>query len=409
MTKKRVELLLPAGNMEKMKTAFLYGADAVYLGGPLLGLRAKAGNFTLEEMAEAIDYAHSIEKKVYITTNIYAQNMDLDAAREYFRSLAVIKPDALIISDLGLMRIAKQEAPEVPIHVSTQANVTNYESCQMLADLGASCVVLARELGLDEIRETVDKCELDIEIFVHGAMCMSYSGRCMMSMFMTNRSANRGECTHPCRWQYHVVEQQRPGEFIPVEEDERGTYIFNSKDLCTIYELDQLIGTGVSSLKVEGRMKSVHYVATVCKAYRQAIDAYYQAPEDFQANDQWIRELKIVSDRDYCTGFYFGPPTGDDHNYGDYDVERTVKFCAKVIGYDEERMSLVLEQRNRFFVGDRLEILRITGFNTTFEVDRMWDDKDQEIDYCPHPRQIIRVPYREPLPEGTLIRVCRED
>jgi putative protease len=409
MTNKRVELLLPAGNMEKMKTAFLYGADAVYLGGPLLGLRAKAGNFTLEELAEAIDYAHSIEKKVYITTNVYAQNRDIIAAREYFRSLSVLKPDALIISDLGLMRIAKQEAPEVPIHVSTQANITNYESCQMLEDLGASCVVLARELSLDEIRETVDKCDIDIEVFVHGSMCMSYSGRCMLSMFMTNRSANRGECTHPCRWRYHVVEQQRPGEFMPIEEDERGTYIFNSKDLCIIHELDQLINAGVSSLKVEGRMKSVHYVATVCKAYRQAIDTYYQTPEDFQINDQWLRELKIISDRDYCTGFMFGSPTGEDHNYGDYDIERKVKFCAKVIGYDDERKSLILEQRNRFFVGDRVEILRITGFNTTFVVDKMWDDQGQEIDCCPHPRQAIRVPYREMLPEGTLIRVCKED
>lgn len=409
MTEKRVELLLPAGNMEKMKTAFLYGADAVYLGGPLLGLRAKAGNFTLEELAEAIDYAHSLDKKVYITTNIFAQNQDLAPAREYFRTLAELKPDALIISDLGLMRIAKQEAPEVPIHISTQANVTNLEACRMFKELGASCVVMARELSLVEIQEVVNECDLDIEIFVHGAMCMSYSGRCMLSMFMTNRSANRGECTHPCRWQYHVVEQQRPGEYMPVEEDERGTYIFNSKDLCTIHELDRLIGSGVSSLKVEGRMKSVHYVATVCKAYRQAIDSYYGDPQSYKVNDQWLRELKIVSDRDYCTGFLFGNPTGDDHNYGDYDIERKVKFCAKVIGYDENLKSLILEQRNRFFVGDRLEVLRVEGFNSTFEVDRMWDDQDQEITYCPHPRQIIRVPYREPLPEGTLIRVCKED
>ncbi|QRN86552.1 U32 family peptidase [Clostridia bacterium] len=409
MTNKRVELLLPAGNMEKMKTAFLYGADAVYLGGPLLGLRAKAGNFTLEELSEAIRYAHDIGKKVYITTNIYAQNRDLDDARSYFRTLATMNPDALLISDFGLMRIAKQEAPLIPIHVSTQANVTNYESCLMYEELGASCVVLARELNIEEIQDTVRQSNLDIEIFAHGAMCMSYSGRCMLSMFMTNRSANRGECTHPCRWQYHVVEEQRPGEYLPVEEDERGTYIFNSKDLCTINDVDRLIEAGVSSLKIEGRMKSVHYVATVCKAYRQAIDAYYQNPESYQADEQWIRELKIVSDRDYCTGFLFGSPTGEDHNYGDYDIDRKVRFCAKVIGYDEQIKALILEQRNRFFVGDNLEIVQISGPNSVLKVDKIIDDQNQEVTCCPHPRQIIRVPYEKPLPEGTLIRVCKED
>ncbi len=405
----KVELLLPAGNMEKLKTAFLYGADAVYLGGPLLGLRAKAGNFSLDGMEEAVSYAHALGKKIYVTMNIYAQNADLHYAEEYLVSLREIRPDALIISDMGLMRMAKRIAPAIPIHVSTQANTTNYESCLFYEDFGVQCVVMAREVSLQEIKEIKNHCQIDLEVFIHGAMCMAYSGRCMLSMFMTNRSANRGECTHPCRWKYHVVEEKRPGEFMPIDEDERGTYIFNSKDLCTVHEIGQLIEAGVSSLKIEGRMKSEHYIATVCKAYRRAIDTYYEDRNHYEVPSSSIRELKVISDRDYCTGFLFGNPTGDDHNYGDYNLERQIKFCAKVLHYDPQKKRLFLEQRNRFFIGDTLEILQIDGENQSFVVAKMWNEQDEPIMVCPHPKQKLSISYEHFVPAGTLIRVYSEE
>lgn len=404
----KVELLLPAGNFEKMKTAFLYGADAVYVGGPALGLRAKAGNFDLEGLDKAIRYAHDRGKKIYVTTNIYANNRDIDLARTYLRELASLSPDALIVSDLGLFRMIKNLAPNLGVHISTQANTTNLETCRFYQDLGVDRVVLAREMTLEEIRETSEKTDMSLEVFVHGAMCMSYSGRCLLSMFMTNKSANRGACTHPCRWKYQLVEEQRPGHYLPIEEDERGSYIFNSKDLCTIHELDQIIGAGVDSLKIEGRMKSVHYVATVAKAYRQAIDRYYADPKGYQPKRQWLEELALISDRDYCTGFYFSDPSGQDHNYADYDLNRAARFCGVVKSYDEKEKRLYLEQRNRFFTGDLLEALTQEGDNISFRAQAMQDEAGQPISVCPHPKESLSIFCPTRLRPGTLIRLRKE-
>lgn len=401
---KTPELLLPAGNMEKLKTALLFGADAVYLAGQELGLRAKAGNFTLEEIREAVQYAHGLGRRVYVALNIFAHNGDLPVARRYLKELAEIRPDALIISDAGLFRLARSQAPEIPVHISTQASTTNLEACRFWQDLGASRVVLGREVALKDLEETVRETGMDLEVFVHGAMCMAYSGRCMLSMYLTGRSANRGECTHPCRWSYGVVEQRRPGEYMPVEEDERGTYIFNARDLCMLEHLDRLLATGVSSLKVEGRMKSIHYVAAVARIYREALDRWSRDPENFSVDPRWTELLADVSERAYSTGFYFGSPEAEDHNYDDRMPEKQWKFCGKVLDWDGDKKLLVVEQRNRFFTGETLSALTPSGPMPQFVVSHMEDEEGSQIGVCPHPRQIIRIGGTGPLPAGTLLR-----
>lgn len=291
---KKPELLAPAGNMEKLKMALLYGADAVYLGGKAFGLRAFGGNFTNEELQEAVDFAHKLGKKIYVTVNIFPHNSDIAKLPAYLTFLNEIKVDAILVADLGVFTLAKEYAPDVELHISTQANNTNWAAVNAWAELGARRVVLAREMSLEEIKEIREKCSVELEMFVHGAMCISYSGRCLMSNYLTGRDANRGSCAQPCRWNYALVEEKRPGQYFPVLEDERGTYIFNSKDMCLLPYLPDVIASGVDSLKIEGRMKSVHYAASVVKAYREAIDSYFAAPEQFEVKKEWVDRKSVV-------------------------------------------------------------------------------------------------------------------
>jgi putative protease len=344
------ELLAPAGNLEKLKMALLYGADAIFMGGKAFGLRAFSDNFSDEELKEGIDFAHSLRKKAYITVNIFPHNEDLVGLPEYLTFLRDAGADALIIADLGVYRIARSVVPDLPLHISTQANNTNWSSVLCWQDLGAERVVLARELSLKDIGIIRSKVNLELEAFVHGAMCISYSGRCLMSNYFTGRDANRGECAQSCRWKYHLVEEKRPNQYIPVMEDERGTYIFNSKDLCLLPHISQLIESGINSFKIEGRMKSVHYVATIVKVYRQAIDAYFENPSGFSINPEWLEELNKGSHREYTTGFYFNHTTHADQIYGTSSYTQTHDFIGLVKSYDAVNKTAVVEQRNNMKV-----------------------------------------------------------
>ena len=354
---REIELLIPASSLEVLKTAVIFGADAVYIGGEAFGLRAKAKNFSMEDMKAGIKFAHERNVKVYVTANILAHNYDLDGARKYFEELKTIKPDAVIISDPGMFTLAKEILPEIDIHISTQANNTNYMTYNFWWKQGAKRVVSARELSLNEIKQIREHIpdEMEIETFMHGAMCISYSGRCLLSSFMAGRDANRGACTHPCRWKYAVVEESRPGEYMPVYENERGTYIFNSKDLCMIEHIPELVAAGVDSFKIEGRAKSAYYTAVVTHAYRQALDAYFAHPSpDFRVPDWVLAEMEKMSHRVYTTGFYFGPlQNGQELNTGGY--VRNWDVCA--LYRDQQGNRLIVDQRNRFFEGDVLEVL----------------------------------------------------
>lgn len=358
MTKK-VELLAPAGNREKLEIAVHYGADAVYLAGKDFSLRNFSGNFTLDELGDALDYAHGQGVKVYVACNAFARNHELDAIGEYLAALSRFKPDAFIIADPGVFAIAKEAAPDVDIHVSTQANVTSIASARFWKGMGASRVILARELPLDQIREIAGQSGIEVETFVHGAMCISYSGRCLLSAFMANRDSNRGQCCHPCRWKYHVVEELRPGQYYPIMEDDRGAYIFNSRDLCLLEHLPKLIEAGICSFKIEGRMKGVNYLASVVKTYREAIDAYYDDPSGFEVRPEWLEELSRISSRKYCTGFYFGDPRDVEPNYENTSPDTIHRFAGKILGVDGDLC--VLEVRNKIFQGDPIEILPRKG------------------------------------------------
>ena len=348
---KKPELLAPAENLEKLKMALIYGADAVFLGGKAFGLRAFGGNFTEAELKEGVEFAHHMKKKVYVTVNIYPHNSDLEKLPDYLRFLASIQVDAILVADLGVFNIARQVAPNLHIHISTQANNTNWASVQAWQAMGASRVVLARELSIHEIEEIREKCDVELEMFVHGAMCISYSGRCLMSNYFTGRDANRGSCAQSCRWKYNLVEEKRPGEYFPVVEDERGTYIFNSKDMCLLPYIDKVIASGVDSLKIEGRMKSVHYASSVVKAYRLAIDSYFADPEAFEIKDEWLDELQKVSHREYTTGFYFNKPTEQDQIYGSSSYIQTSDFIGLVLSYDAKSQLATIEQRNNMKLG----------------------------------------------------------
>lgn len=396
---KRPELLIPASSLEVLKTAVIYGADAVYIGGEAFGLRAKAKNFSMEEMAEGIRFAHERGVRVYVTANILAHNRDLLQAREYFEQLkgmrtpdgAEAKPDALIISDPGMFTVAKSVWPEAEIHISTQANNTNYETYLFWWRLGARRVVSARELSLAEIREIREKIpkEMEIESFVHGAMCISYSGRCLLSNYFTGRDANQGACTHPCRWKYAVVEETRPGEYLPVYENERGTYIFNSRDLCMIGHIPDLIGAGIDSLKIEGRMKTALYVATVARTYRKAIDDYLESEEKYRANMEWYREeIAKCTYRHFTTGFYYGKP---DENAQIYDSNTyNSDYIYLGIIYERDGSGRVrIEQRNKFCAGDRIEIMKPDGRDVPVTVEKIEDEEGNAVDSAPHPRQVL--------------------
>ena len=401
---KKPELLAPAGNMEKMKMALLYGADAVYLGGKAFGLRAFGGNFSREELKEAMEFTHNLGKKVYVTVNIFPHNSDMEALPDYLTYLNEIKADAILVADLGVFTLAKKYAPDVELHISTQANNTNWVTVNAWADMGASRVVLAREMSLKEIHEIREKTSTELEMFVHGAMCISYSGRCLMSNYMTGRDSNRGSCAQPCRWKYSLVEEKRPGQFFPVEEDERGTYIFNSKDMCLLPHIDDVIKSGVESLKIEGRMKSVHYAASVVKAYREAIDSYCSDPEHFTIKDEWIAELGKVSHRAYTTGFYYGKPTEKDQIYGSSSYEQTSDFVGLVLDYDAETGLATVEQRNNMKNGQEIEIFqpKLKGYRQI--ITEMYDAEGQPIDVAPHPQQIIKMKMTAPVEPYTILR-----
>ncbi len=389
---KKPELLVPASSLEVLKIAVIFGADAVYIGGESFGLRAKAKNFSMADMREGIDFAHERGVKVYVTANILAHNEDLEGVKEYFIQLKELKPDALIISDPGVFMVAKEICPELEVHISTQANNTNYGTYRFWHKLGAKRVVSARELSLQEIagiRENIPE-DLEIETFIHGAMCISYSGRCLLSNYFTGRDANRGACTHPCRWKYAVVEETRPGEYMPVYENERGTYIFNSKDLCMIEHIPELVQAGIDSFKIEGRMKTALYVATVARTYRKAIDDYFQSRELYEKNMPWYLEQIVgCTYRQFTTGFFFGKP--DEHTQI-YDNNTYVKeYTYLGIVGDNTDKGYRIEQRNKFYAGEQIEVMKPGGENLTVIVKSIRDEEGNELESAPHPKQVLYI------------------
>jgi putative protease len=398
----KVELLAPAGNMEKLKMAILFGADAVYLAGNEFGLRTASDNFSFDEMKEGVEFCHERGKKVYLTMNIIPHNDDIKKAPGFLRKAAGTGIDAVIVSDPGMFSVVKETIPDLPVHISTQASNTNIQSVKFWHDMGASRVVLARELSLAEIREIHKNIpgDMQLEAFVHGAMCISYSGRCLLSNYFTGRDANKGDCAQPCRWKYYLMEEKRPGEYFPVEEEERGTFIFNSKDLCMIQYIPELIESGITSMKIEGRVKSSFYVATVVKAYRNAIDAYYNK-QPFK--DEWFEEIKKVSNRDFTTGFYFQKPSDKDHNYATSSYIRNFEFIGIVKGYDEKNGLVEIEQRNHFKIGDKVEVLPPQGEVKEFVVSQMLDSEGNHINAAPHPQMLVKIPMMR-LPVNSILR-----
>lgn len=403
---KKVELLAPAGSLEKLKMAVEYGADAVYLGGEAYGLRAGADNFSSGQMREGMQYAHSRGKKVYLTMNIIPHNEDLDGMEEYVREVSEMGVDAILVSDPGVFSIIRETAPDMEIHLSTQANNTNWRSAQFWYKHGVKRIVLARELSLKEIREIREKApaELELEAFVHGSMCISYSGRCLLSSYMAGRDANRGDCAHPCRWKYYLMEEKRPGEYMPVFENERGTFIFNSRDLCMIEHIPEMIDAGVTSLKIEGRMKSSFYVATVVKAYREAIDAYYRDPEKYSFDPSWLEEISKVSHREFTTGFYFNKPNERDQIYNTSSYIRGYDFVGMVKSYDHNTGVATIEQRNRMFIGDEIEVVRPKGDFFIQKIESMKNAEGESIEVAPHPQMIVYMPMKEPVEEFAMLR-----
>jgi len=407
---KKPELLAPAGNIERLKVALAYGADAVYLGGKQFGLRAFADNFDIEEIREAVSYAHELGKKVYITINIFAHNDDFIGMKEYIKFLSEIGVDAVILSDPGVLTLVKEIAPNLEIHLSTQANNTNWRSAIFWHEQGVKRIILARELSLEEIRKIRENTPktLELECFVHGAMCISYSGRCMLSNYLTGRDANRGECSHPCRWKYFLMEEKRPGEYLPVLEDERGTYILNSKDLSMIEHIRDLIDVGLDSFKIEGRMKTSHYVATVVKAYRQELDSFFMDPNNYSPNPAVIEDIMKVSHRPFTTGFYYKKPTAEDHEYNNSKYIRNYDFIGMVLDYDAEKNMALVEQRNNFKLGETIEIMRPKGENLTFTIEKMYDEDGQPITVAPHPQQKVYIPIGTPLDRYSMLRRAKE-
>jgi putative protease len=404
---KRPEILAPAGDLEKLKIAVLYGADAVYIGGEHFSLRAKAKNFDSKSMKEGIEFAHAHGVKVYVTANIIAHNEDFEGMGEYFKELEALKVDAVLIADPGVFQVAKQYAPNLVIHISTQANNTNYRSAQFWYAAGAKRVVVARELSLKEIKEIRANIaeNMEIEAFVHGAMCISYSGRCLLSNYMADRDANRGECAHACRWKYYLVEEKRPGEYMPIEENERGTYIYNSKDLCMITHIPELIEAGVESLKLEGRMKTPFYVGTVVKAYKEAIDDYIKDPKLYESKlDYYLTEVSKASHREYTTGFYFGKPGGEEQIYTSNTYVRTYEFIGVVLDYDSVTGIATIEQRNKFSVGDQVEVMWSNGGYFKQKIDKIVDEEGNEIESAPHPKQIIKIKMAQAVNQYDMLR-----
>lgn len=407
---RKTELLIPASSLEVLKIAVMFGADAVYIGGEAFGLRAKAKNFSQEEMKEGIEFAHEHGVKVYVTANILAHNYDLSGAREYFKELKEMKPDGLIIADPGMFTLAKEICPEIDVHISTQANNTNYETYRFWERLGATRVVSARELSMKEIKEIREHIsdKMEIETFVHGAMCISYSGRCLLSNYFTGRDANQGACTHPCRWKYAVVEESRPGEYLPVYENERGTYIFNSKDLCMIEHIPDLIDAGIDSLKIEGRMKTALYVATVARTYRKALDDYAESPEKYQANMSWyLDQISNCTYRQFTTGFFYGKPTEETQIYDSNTYVKEYTYLG-IVGEKNEQGWYKTEQRNKFSVGEMIEVMKPDGRNVEVTVRAIYDEEGTPMESCPHPKQTLYIDLGMELDQYDILR-RRED
>ena len=403
---KKIELLAPAGNMEKMKMAVLYGADAVYLAGKGFGLRAYGGNFDNEELEEAVNFAHARGRKVYVTVNIIPRNDDLRGLDDYLRFLESIHVDAVLISDLGVFNLCREVAPGLPIHVSTQASAANWRTVKAWKDMGAERVVMAREVSLKELTEIHQKVDVELEVFGHGAMCISWSGRCLLSNFFTNgrRQSNKGECVQVCRFKYSVVEETRPGQYWPVEEDEHGTYIFNSKDLCMIDHVKDLIEAGAASLKIEGRMKSVYYVAAVVAAYRKAIDAYYEQGADYKPDWKWRAELEKVSHRPYTTAFAFQNPDYTAQEYEKSQPVQSYDFVGLVQPGQGKSGRVTVQQRNHFITGETLECLTPAGDVFNITVGRLFNQEGEEVDKAPHPLEILTMETEQNLPDYTILR-----
>lgn len=401
----KVELLSPVGDMERLDYAILYGADAVYLALNEFGMRAGAGNFTADELKLAVEKAHAKNVKVYVTCNILPTNSHMENIKEYLKIVSDAKVDALIIADMGVLAVAKKYAPEIDVHISTQAGIVNYMAAEEYYKMGAKRVVLARELSLDDIKVIRDKTNdnLELEAFVHGAMCVSFSGRCLLSSYLTGRDANRGECAQPCRWSYRLVEEKRPGQYYPIVEEDRGTYILNAKDLCMIEYIDKLIKAGIYSFKIEGRAKSFYYVAVVTNAYRQAIDLYYKNPETFKVPQWLIEEVDKVSHRQYSTGFYFGKPhEGQFYENGGYI--RSCDVVATVEGFDSEYIYCV--QRNKFSIGNEVEIISPLQKSEKIKVEKIFDEKNKSIESVPHAMMKFKIPNvnKNKFVKGSIIR-----
>ena len=401
---RHIEVLSPAGNMDKLKMAIRYGADAVYCAGQSFGLRASSSNFSNEELKEAVEFAHSHGKKIYVTCNIIPHNEDLVGLEDYLKFLESIHVDAIIVADLGIFLLAKRVAPNLERHVSTQANTTNYLTTEFWKEQGASRVVVAREVSIADIKTMKEAADIEIEAFVHGAMCISYSGRCLLSNYFTTHDANRGQCTQACRWKYSLVEENRPGEYYPIEEDQHGTYIFNSKDLCLLKYIPDLVEAGVDSLKIEGRMKSVHYAATVTKVYREAVDSYLADPEHYEVKPEWIEELEKISHRPYTEGFSVEKPDETAQNYGESSNTQTHDFIGLVEGYNAEEGYAYLEQRNNFKVGDEVEFCQPHGELVHHVITKMTDEEGNEITVAPHPQMKVRLYIDTPLEQYAMMR-----
>ena len=406
MAERKVELLVPAGSLEVLKVAVDYGADAVYIGGQAYGLRAKADNFSIEEMKKAVKYAHAKNAKVYVTANIFAHNYDIEGMKAYFEQLKDTGVDAVLVSDPGIFLLAKETMPDMELHISTQANNTNYLTYNFWYNMGAKRVVTARELSLVEIKQIREHIpeDMEIESFMHGAMCISYSGRCLLSSYFTGRDANRGACTHPCRWKYHIVEETRPGEYMPVNEDDRGTYIFNSKDLCMIEHIPEMIDAGIDSFKIEGRMKTALYVATVARTYRKAIDDYMESPELYRSNMEYYKsEIAKFTYRQFTTGFYFGKTDQDSQIYDNNTYIKNCTYIGNVQEVTEDGL-VAFEQKNKFSVGEEIECMNFDGTNTVCRVEEIYNDRMEPMESAPHPKMQLYVKLDRPVSAGMILR-----
>ena len=406
MAERKVELLVPAGSLEVLKVAVDYGADAVYIGGQAYGLRAKADNFSIEEMKKAVKYAHAKNAKVYVTANIFAHNYDIEGMKAYFEQLKDTGVDAVLVSDPGIFMLAKETMPDMELHISTQANNTNYLTYNFWYNMGAKRVVTARELSLVEIKQIREHIpeDMEIESFMHGAMCISYSGRCLLSNYFTGRDANQGACTHPCRWKYSIVEETRPNEYMPVYENERGTYIFNSKDLCMIEHIPDLFDAGIDSFKIEGRMKTALYVATVARTYRKAIDDYKKSPELYQQNMPWyLDQISNCTYRQFTTGFFYGKPSDEAQIYDNNTYLKEYTYLGIVGGTNEEGLYRI-EQRNKFSVGEQIEVMKPDGENIEVTVKRIVDEEGNDMESAPHPKQVLYIDLGHPLEMYDILR-----